>query len=216
MTKWKNETMNPRKLRDLVHLCSAMLFVWMYIPHILLYALNVKRCRTMLNTDMPRMKARINVSMCHFVALIYLLHHDACFRSWFYYRVGAVCAMLVGWYRPGKKDFIISYSTKIGKNFAFAHPYATVLNAEVIGDNCSCQQCSTIGSTVKGRPYIGNNVDLGANVVLIGPVHIGDNVQIGAGSVVVKDIPSNSVAVGNPAHVVKSLPPITTQLQQNK
>ena len=39
---------------------------------------------------------------------------------------------------------------------------------------------------------------------------IGDNVTIGAGSVVVKDIPSNSVAVGNPARVVRNIKAATT------
>jgi acetyltransferase-like isoleucine patch superfamily enzyme len=52
-------------------------------------------------------------------------------------------------------------------------------------------------------PTIGNNVSLGVNVTIVGKVTIGDNVTIGAGSVVVKDIPSNCVAVGNPAKVVK-------------
>lgn len=41
-------------------------------------------------------------------------------------------------------------------------------------------------------------------------VSIGDNVTIGAGSVVVKDIPSNSVAVGNPARVVRTIKAATT------
>ena len=195
--------MNPRKIRDSINLGVACLFVWLYLPHLLLYICNVHQCRTYLRCDMKRIKERVNISMCDMVSLLYLLHNDSCFRSWFYYRIGPACAMLVGWYRPGNKSFVIPYSTKIGKNFAFAHPYSTVLNAEVIGENCSCLQCTTVGSTVKGRPYIGNNVDLGANVVLIGPVHIGDNVSIGAGSVVVKDIPSNSIAVGNPARVVK-------------
>ena len=44
---------------------------------------------------------------------------------------------------------------------------------------------------------------LGAGVIIIGNVSIGDNVTIGAGSVVVKDIPSNCIAVGNPARVIK-------------
>lgn len=44
---------------------------------------------------------------------------------------------------------------------------------------------------------------LGANVVIIGNVSIGDNVIIGAGSVVVKDIPSNSIVAGNPAKVLR-------------
>ena len=58
---------------------------------------------------------------------------------------------------------------------------------------------------IDGRkaPIIGNNVDIGANVSIIGPVEIGDNVIIGAGSVVVKNISSNKIAVGNPAKEVK-------------
>ena len=54
---------------------------------------------------------------------------------------------------------------------------------------------------------MGENVRQGANVTIIEPVHIGNNVIVGAGAVVVKDIPDNSVAVGNPARVIKSLPP---------
>lgn len=58
---------------------------------------------------------------------------------------------------------------------------------------------------ISGRkaPIIGSNVDIGANVSIIGPVNIGDNVIIGAGSVVVKNISSNKIAVGNPAKKVK-------------
>lgn len=41
-------------------------------------------------------------------------------------------------------------------------------------------------------------------LVIVGGVKIGNNVTIGAGSVVVKDIPDNSVAVGNPAKVKKT------------
>jgi putative colanic acid biosynthesis acetyltransferase WcaB len=48
-----------------------------------------------------------------------------------------------------------------------------------------------------------DNVDIGANVCIIGDIAIGDNVIIGAGSVVTKDIPANSVAVGNPARVLE-------------
>ena len=52
---------------------------------------------------------------------------------------------------------------------------------------------------------IGNNVWIGGSVTILPGVTIGDNVTIGAGSVVVADIPSNSVAVGNPARVVKKV-----------
>ena len=48
----------------------------------------------------------------------------------------------------------------------------------------------------------GNNVWIGGGAILLPGVHIGDNVVIGAGSVVTKDIPSNTVACGNPCRVV--------------
>ncbi|WP_420792905.1 hypothetical protein [Lentisphaera marina] len=40
---------------------------------------------------------------------------------------------------------------------------------------------------------------------MIPGINIGDNTTIGAGSVVVKDIPSNCVAVGNPCNAIRSL-----------
>lgn len=50
---------------------------------------------------------------------------------------------------------------------------------------------------------IGNHCWIGKNVIILKGVHIGDGAIIGAGSVVVKDIPSGCLAVGNPAHVIK-------------
>ncbi len=52
---------------------------------------------------------------------------------------------------------------------------------------------------------IGDNVWLGGGVVVCPGVTIGENTVVGAGSVVVKDLPANVVAVGNPARVVRSL-----------
>ena len=52
---------------------------------------------------------------------------------------------------------------------------------------------------------IGNNVWIGAGVQVMPGVTIGSNVVIGGGSVVVKDIPSDSVAVGNPCKVIRRI-----------
>ncbi|MDO5411231.1 MAG: sugar O-acetyltransferase [Lachnospiraceae bacterium] len=52
---------------------------------------------------------------------------------------------------------------------------------------------------------IGDNVWIGGNVVIMPGVTIGDNVVIGGGSVVTKDIPSWSVAVGNPCKAIKTI-----------
>lgn len=52
---------------------------------------------------------------------------------------------------------------------------------------------------------IGNNVWVCGSVVILGGVTIGDNAVIGAGSVVTKDIPANSLAVGNPCCVQREI-----------
>ena len=62
----------------------------------------------------------------------------------------------------------------------------------------------------KGLQYnkpvkIGRCVWLGAGVIILPGVTIGDNSVIGAGSVVTKDIPSDSVAYGNPARVARRI-----------
>lgn len=54
---------------------------------------------------------------------------------------------------------------------------------------------------------IGNNVWIGGGVTIVPGVTIGDNTVIGAGSVVVKDIPSNVLAVGNPCKPVRTITP---------
>lgn len=52
---------------------------------------------------------------------------------------------------------------------------------------------------------IGDNCWIGGSSVILPGATIGDNCVIGAGSVVTKDIPSNSVAVGNPCRVIRSI-----------
>ncbi|HUH27120.1 serine acetyltransferase [Gelidibacter sp.] len=97
-------------------------------------------------------------------------------------------------------------NTKIEGGLMCYHPFATVINAKSIGENFQFRNSLTIGN--KGndnqlRPTIGNNVTVGANVVIIGDISIGDHVIIGAGSVVVKDVPSHCIIAGNPAQIIR-------------
>ncbi len=112
------------------------------------------------------------------------------------------------------------FNISVGKNF-FANFNMVVLDEArvVFGDNVFIgPNCGfyTAGHPIdsiernKGlefaRPIIvGNNVLIGANVTVVPGVTIGDNCVIGAGSVVTKDIPDNTVAVGNPCKVIKSI-----------
>ena len=82
-----------------------------------------------------------------------------------------------------------------------------------IGDNVTLASGCTLlahdGATKKilgysrvGRIDIGNDVFIGASSIVLPNVKIGSKVIVGAGSIVTKDIPDNSVAVGNPAKVI--------------
>ncbi len=162
-----------------------------------------------INTDLQRRTNNTELKLSYLLMLLYYLHNERYFRTLFYHRIGPALAMLIGWWRPGDRYFVISKTTQIGEGAYFAHPFATEINAKSIGKNFSCRHLTTLGNKNDGdndnRPIIGDNVTLGVNVTIIGGVTIGNNVVIGAGSVVVKDIPDNCVAVGNPCKVIKEL-----------
>lgn len=191
--------MDLRKLRDYNKLFWSLLFSWLYIPHLVSLLGKQKN----IFSDLDRIKYRYRLPDNNLLLLIVSLHTDRYFRSLFYFRIGPIRSILISWYRPGDKYFTIPYSTKIGKGVCLYHPYSTILNAESIGDNFSCGQCTTIGKTIKGRPVIGDNVSVGANSVIVGKIAIGDNVTIGAGSIVVKDVQDNCVIAGNPAKIIR-------------
>lgn len=200
--------MNTRKIRDQFLLVKTIFFCWLYIPHILLYFCKVD-FKKMIDSDLDRRVGKSELKLNHTLLFLYYIHTDRYFRNLFYHRIGPVMALLIGWWRPGDRYFVISKTTTIGGGAYFAHPFATEINAKSIGKNFSCRHLTTIGNKRDGdndnRPMIGDNVTLGVNVTIIGGVIIGNNVTIGAGSVVVKDIPDNCVAVGNPCRVIKSI-----------
>ena len=112
------------------------------------------------------------------------------------------------------------YNIELGENFYANHNLVILDGAKVtfgdnvfIGPDCGFH---TAGHPIdferrnQGLEYaypitVGDNVWIGAGVQVMPGVSIGSNVVIGGGSVVVKDIPSNCVAVGNPCHVLRPI-----------
>ena len=93
----------------------------------------------------------------------------------------------------------------VGRNFVIDHFGGIIVSGYTrFGDNCRIRSGVVIGlSRVDDpcAPVIGNNVDIGAGAKLLGNIRIGDNVCIGANAVVIRDVPSDSIAVGVPAQV---------------
>ena len=99
--------------------------------------------------------------------------------------------------------------SKVGPGLRLFHGQSLVVHEAVeIGSNVTLRHCTTIGVKTTGDgslgvPRISDDVDIGANAVIIGRLLIGRGAIIGAGSVVTKDVPEGGVAVGNPAVVLK-------------
>ncbi len=102
----------------------------------------------------------------------------------------------------------IEFSNKatVGRRFRIYHFGAIVISGDaVFGDDCVIHQGVTVGmknADDVGGPVFGNRVEIGAGAKVLGAVRIGDDVDIGANAVVITDIPSNSIAVGVPARVL--------------
>lgn len=112
------------------------------------------------------------------------------------------------------------FNIEVGENF-FANHNLVILDCAKVTIGKNVMIAPNCGIYTAGHPIdyetrnkeleyakpitIGDNVWIGGGVQIMPGVTIGDNVVIGGGSVVVKDIPSDSVAVGNPCKVIRKI-----------
>ena len=100
--------------------------------------------------------------------------------------------------------------TTIGEDFHIIHAEGSlsIHPAVVIGDRFGVMHNVTIGTNMTdGAPVIGDDVFVGVNSTLLGPIRIGDRVRVAANTAVSTDIPNDCVAVGSPAKIYPRLGP---------
>lgn len=103
--------------------------------------------------------------------------------------------------------FEIPPECHIGPNLVLWHYFGIVIHpASEIGSHCQLRQGVTIGNrrdpTNEDVPIIGDDVEIGAYVAVLGRIRVGDGSRLGAHAVVVKPVLAGETVVGNPARVV--------------
>lgn len=186
---------------------------------------NNGKCEKLLNTI-----KEIDTFIYIIIKLLGLKLSEKIVYAYRKYIIGGVFRKLhEAYYKSSSKRFITmlrSHHVLVGKNVVFRSPRSTHIDLTrpsliTIGNNVDInvnfhlythdwtsfvfRQVFHDFVNSSGRVKIGDNVYIAANVIILKGVSIGNNCIIGAGSVVTKDIPSNSVAVGNPCRVLCTL-----------
>lgn len=97
-------------------------------------------------------------------------------------------------------------AARIGRRFFIDHGMGVVIGETAeIGDDVLMYHGATLGGRstqrIKRHPTVGNRATIGTGARVLGPVTVGDDVQVGANAVVVNDVPPGAVATGVPARV---------------
>ncbi len=96
----------------------------------------------------------------------------------------------------------------IGRRVFIDHGLGVVIGeTAIVGDDCTIYQGVTLGGTrlykgQKRHPTLGQGVVVGAGAKVLGGFDVGDGARIGSNAVVIKPVPANATAVGNPARVI--------------
>jgi acetyltransferase-like isoleucine patch superfamily enzyme len=127
------------------------------------------------------------------------------FKNWAYPTIENNRLTKYNWLVQHKDNLKLGYKTDIGAfTYINAKNGVTIEDNAQIGSHCSIYSISTIDG--KGGPVVlKKNCKIGSHTVIMPNVVIGENSVIGAHSFVNRNIPSNVVAFGVPAKIVKRL-----------
>lgn len=152
----------------------------------------------------PAARTRLEAALCypglHAIWLHRIAHH-------FYKKGWVVFPRALNTFSRFLTGIDIHPGAKLGPGLFIDHGMGLVIGETAeIGSNVTLYQGVTLGGTGKEKgkrhPTIGNNVVVSSGAKVLGSFKVGDNSKIGSGSVVLKEVPPNSVVVGVPGRVV--------------
>lgn len=152
----------------------------------------------------PAARNRLEVLICY-PGVHALASHRLAHRLW-----GAgwlVAARFVSHVARFLTGIEVHPAAKIGPGVFIDHGMGVVIGETAeVGENVTLYQGVTLGGTSlkreKRHPTLERNVVVGTGAAVIGAITLGEGTRVGAGSVVVKDVPRNSVVVGVPGRVI--------------
>ena len=158
--------------------------------------------RTVLERD-PAARSPLEVLLCY-PGVQALAFHRFAHRLWS--RGWTTTARFASHVARFLTGIEIHPAAKVGPGLFIDHGLGVVIGETAeVGENVTILQGVTLGGTSlrreKRHPTLGDNVVVGAGAKIIGAFKIGDGSRIGAGSVVVREVPPNSVVVGVPGRV---------------
>jgi len=158
--------------------------------------------RTVLERD-PAARSALEVLLCY-PGVHAIWHHRVAHRLW--QRSWRTAARFVSHLSRFVTGVEIHPAARLGDGLFIDHGMGVVIGETAeIGENVTLLQGVTLGGTSlkreKRHPTLGDNVVVGAGAKILGAFTIGAGSRIGAGSVVVREVPENSVVVGVPGRV---------------
>jgi serine O-acetyltransferase len=158
--------------------------------------------RVVLERD-PAARSKLEVVLCY-PGVHALAMHRLGHRLW-----GAGWLTLARWVSHVSRFLTgieIHPAARLGPGLFIDHGMGLVIGeTSEVGRNVTLLQGVTLGGTSlkreKRHPTLGDNVVVGTGAAVLGAITIGEGSRIGAGSVVVRDVPPNSVVVGVPGRV---------------
>ena len=127
------------------------------------------------------------------------------FNQWIYPQIEEGKLTQYNWMVQNVEGLVLHKNTDIGAFTYINAKYGVTIKESVqIGSHCSMYSVSTIDDKI-GSIMLEQNCRIGSHSSIMPGVTVGENSIIGAHSLVISDIPANSVAVGVPAKVIKKL-----------